>query len=77
MDIKSGLEIVRQHKEFNAKITELEQAIHKLSGYGYTQGVLEEELRLLKEALQALEDTRFRMVDRVVIGPSMLGGTHK
>lgn len=77
MDVKSGLEIVRLHKEYKEKITELQESIHKLTGYGYTQGVLEEELRSVKEDLQLLEDTRFRALDMVVIGPSMLGGTNK
>lgn len=77
MSIRSGLEIVRLHKDYIAKISELEQAISKLSGYGYTQGVLEEELRTVREELQFLEDTRYQALDMVVIGPSMLGATQK
>ena len=77
MNIKSGVEIVRLHKDYQAKIGELEQSISKLSGYGYTQSVLEEELRIIKDGLENLENTRFQALDMVVIGPSMLGATQK
>lgn len=77
MTVKSGLEIVRLHREYHGKIIELQEAIQKLSGFGYTQGVLEEELLAIREALQQLEETRYQALDMVVIGPSMLGATQK
>lgn len=77
MNVKSGLEIVRLHHEYNAKITELEEAMSKLSGYGYTQVILEEQITKLRADLTALEDTRFRALDPVVVVTSSLGGTLK
>ncbi len=46
-------------KECKDKIGELESAVEKLSGYGYTQAVIEEQLNKLRNDLIALEDTRF------------------
>lgn len=77
MTVKSGLEIVRLHQEYQDKIAELEEAIQKLSGHGYTQSVLQVELENVKAALLTLEETRYQALDRVVIGPSMLGATQK
>ena len=77
MTVRSGLEIVRLHREYNGKINELQEAIRQFLGYGYTQGVLEEELLAIRESLQQLEETRYQALDMVVIGPSMLGGTQK
>ena len=77
MNVKSGLEIVRLHQEYNAKVTELEEAMSKLGGYGYTQAILEEQISKLRSDLTALEDTRFRALDPVVVVTSSLGGTLK
>lgn len=77
MKIKSGLEIVRLHKEYKDKITELESAVEKLGGYGYTQAVIEEQLGKLRDDLTALEDTRFQALEPVVVVTSSLGGTAK
>ena len=77
MIVKSGLEIVRLHEEYQEKIAELEEAIQKLSGHGYTQSVLDVELKNVRTALLTLEETRYQALDRVVIGPSMLGATQK
>lgn len=77
MNVKSGLEIVRLHKEYNAKMEELEEAVSKLGGYGYTQAILEEQLTKLRADLTALEDTRFQALDPVVVVTSSLGGTIK
>ena len=77
MTVKSGLEIVRLHEDYLDKIRELEEAIQKLNGHGYTQSVLEVELKTVRAALQTLEETRYQALDRVVIGPSMLGATQK
>ncbi len=77
MIVKSGLEIVRLHEEYRDKITELEDAIQTLSGHGYTQNVLEVELKNVKANLLTLEETRYQALDRVVIGPSMLGATQR
>ncbi|MPM44336.1 hypothetical protein SDC9_91014 [bioreactor metagenome] len=77
MNVKSGLEIVRLHQEYNAKITELDEAMAKLGGYGYTQAILEEQISKLRSDLTALEDTRFKALDPVVVVTSSLGGTLK
>lgn len=77
MNVKSGLEIVRLHQEYIAKMKELEEAVSKLSGYGYTQAILEEQLIKLRADLTALEDTRFQALDPVVVVTSSLGGTIK
>lgn len=77
MSIKSGLEIVRLHQEYKAKVVELEEAMSKLGGYGYTQAVLEEQLHKLRADLTVLEDTRFQALDPIVVVTSSLGGTAK
>lgn len=77
VNIRSGLDIVRMHQDFIGKITELEHSIGKLGSSPYTVGVLEDTLKEMREALQTLEDTRFQPLDRVVIGPSMLGAIQK
>lgn len=77
MNVKSGLEIVRMHQEYNAKMTELEEAVSKLGGYGYTQAILEEQLTKLRTDITALEDTRFQALAPIVVVTSSLGGTIK
>lgn len=77
MNVKSGLEIVRLHHEYKAKIHELEEAIEKLGGYGYTQAILEEQMSKLRSELTTLEDTRFKALDPVVVVTSSLGGYAK
>jgi predicted nuclease with TOPRIM domain len=74
MNVKSGLEIVRIHKEYVDKINELNIAAHKLEEFSYTKTVLKDELGKLTAELQALENTRFQALDPVVITTSLLGG---
>lgn len=77
MNIKSGLEIVRMHKEYKDRIEELKSAAEKLEGYGYTKAVIEEQRNRLNADLTALEDTRFQALEPVVVAKSSLGGTAK
>lgn len=77
MSIKSGLEIVRLHHEYRTKVNELEEAVSKLGGYGYTQAVLEEQLHKLRAELTVLEDTRFQALEPIVVVTSSLGGSAK
>jgi len=72
--IKTGLEIVRMHQEYCARISELENAIATLEGRSYTQSVLEEQLAKLRTELKTLEQTRFEALDPVTISRSSLGG---
>ncbi|GBG56894.1 hypothetical protein HA075_24625 [bacterium BFN5] len=74
MVIKTGLEIVRLHKEYEDKIEELSDAVVRLEEYNYTKSILREQLAKLREDLKALEDTRFKPLDPVVIHTSLLGG---
>ncbi|SDF64684.1 hypothetical protein [Sporolituus thermophilus] len=74
MNIKTGLEIVKMHSEYQQKIRELEVAINQLADYDYCQTVLREQLSRLRSELVALEDTRFQALEPVVIGTSLLGG---
>nr|WP_092074826.1 hypothetical protein [Dendrosporobacter quercicolus]NSL48960.1 hypothetical protein [Dendrosporobacter quercicolus DSM 1736]SDN15808.1 hypothetical protein SAMN04488502_11323 [Dendrosporobacter quercicolus] len=72
--IKTGLEIVRQHKEYEEKIAELSDAVVRLEEYNYTKSILRDELSKLRADLQFLEDTRFKPLDPIVIHTSLLGG---
>lgn len=74
MIMKTGLEIVRLHNDYQEKIRELEGAVHQLEDYNYTQSVLEDQVSRLRSELLALEDTRFQALEPVVIGTSLLGG---
>ena len=74
MSIKSGAEIVRLHRDYEKKISEVEGVIATLQGYDYAKGVLDEQLNKLKLELQRLEDTRFQALDPVIIAKSLLGG---
>jgi hypothetical protein len=74
MSVKTGIEIVRTHEEFEEKIGELETAILQLAEYGYTQTVLKEQLNKLRNELQTLEATRFQALDPVIVVNSTLGG---
>ncbi|WP_425059339.1 hypothetical protein SCACP_40220 [Sporomusa carbonis] len=73
-NVKTGLEIVRLHKEYQDKIDELEAAVNRLEEFGYTKTVLKEELTKLTADLQTLENTRFQPLDPVIITTSLLGG---
>ena len=74
MNVKTGIEIVRTHSEFEEKIGELEAAIAQLAEYGYTQTVLKDQLSKLRNELQTLEATRFQALDPVIVVNSTLGG---
>lgn len=74
MNVKTGIEIVRTHSEFEEKIGELEAAITQLAEYGYTQTVLKDQLSKLRNELQTLEATRFQALDPVIVVNSTLGG---
>jgi len=77
MSVKTGLEIVRLHKEYEEKIDELTDAVAKLEEYNYTKSILREQLEKLREDLQRLEDTRFQAMDPVIIHTSLLGGKNR
>ncbi len=72
--VKTGLDIVRLHKEYEDRIEELSDAVVRLEDYNYTKSILRDQLSKLREDLQALEDTRFKPLDPVVIHTSLLGG---
>lgn len=72
--IKSGLEIVEAHAKYKDRIGELEEALVKLDEYGYTKGVIKEQLTKLRKELQDLENTRFQAQEPVTIVNSALGG---
>lgn len=74
MNVKTGIEIVRAHSEFEEKIGELEAAIAQLAEYGYTQTVLKDQLNKLRDQLQTLEATRFQALEPVIVVNSTLGG---
>lgn len=74
MVVKTGLEIVRLHKEYEDKIEELNDAVGRLEEYNYTKSILKEQLAKLRDDLQSLEDTRFKPLDPVIIHTSLLGG---
>ena len=73
-NVKTGLELVRMHHEFESKIREIETAVHKLDEFSYTKKVLQDELDKLTEALSTFESTRFQALEPVVITTSLLGG---
>jgi hypothetical protein len=74
MNVKTGLEIVTLYQAYGEKITELQDSIDKLEGHGYTQTILREQLSKLRIELRTLEDTRFQLLEPVVILSSLLGG---
>lgn len=74
MNVRNGLEIVDQHKEYEAKIKELEEASTRLVDFGYTQAVLLMQLTKLRDELKVLETTRFQALEPVTVTKSALGG---
>ncbi|CUH94782.1 hypothetical protein P22_0848 [Propionispora sp. 2/2-37] len=74
MSVKSGSEIVRLHKEFEERISEVSSAVAKLDDYNYTKNLLHEQLDKLRDELKKLEDTRFQAMDPIIIHTSLLGG---
>lgn len=72
--IKTGLDIVRMHKEYEEKIAELSNAAVRLEEFDYTKSILREQLNKLRAELQLLEDTRFKPLDPIIIHTSLLGG---
>jgi hypothetical protein len=74
MNVKTGLEIVTLYQAYGEKINELQDSIDKLEGHGYTQTILREQLTKLRIELRTLEDTRFQLLEPVVILSSLLGG---
>lgn len=72
--MQSGLEIVKSHQQYEAKIGELQDAIAKLADYGYTRSVIELQLAKLNEELKVLEATRFQAIEPVTVTKSSLGG---
>jgi len=74
MNIRSGLEIVDSHSKFKDRIREMEEALLRLEEYGYTKGVIEEQLNKHREELRTLENTRFQALEPVTVVNSVLGG---
>ena len=74
MNVRNGLEIVDLHKEYEAKIKELEEASTRLAEFGYTQTVLLMQLTRLRDELKVLETTRFQALEPVTVTKSTLGG---
>lgn len=74
MNIKTGAEIVKLHREYDQRINELKDAVANLQDHSYAASVLGEQLTKLKQELQSLEDTRFQALDPVIIVKSTLGG---
>ena len=74
MNIRSGLEIVDSHSKFKDRIREMEEALLRLEEYGYTKGVIEEQLNKNREELRTLENTRFQALEPVTVVNSALGG---
>ncbi|SEO61118.1 MULTISPECIES: hypothetical protein [Propionispora] len=72
--MKTGLEIVRLHREYEEKIHEITNALSKLDEYTYTKTILQEQHDRLRDELKRLEDTRFQPMDPIVIHTSLLGG---
>jgi hypothetical protein len=74
MNVRSGREIVELHKEYEAKIKEVEEAIVRLEDFGYTKSLLHSQLITLGEELKTLEITRFQALEPVTVSKSSLGG---
>ena len=74
MIVQSGLDIVKSHQQYEAKIGELQDAIARLADYGYTRSVIELQLAKLNEELKVLETTRFQALEPVTVARSSLGG---
>lgn len=74
MSVKSGLEIVKLHEEYAAKLHELENAMTRLGEYSYTKGLLQTQIIALRDEMLALETTRFQPLDPVTVSTSSLGG---
>jgi hypothetical protein len=74
MNIRSGLEIVEAYNQYKGRIRELEEALLKLEEYGYTKGVISEQLTKLREEQRVLENTRFQPLEPVTVVNSALGG---
>jgi hypothetical protein len=74
MNIRSGLDIVDSHSKYKERIKELEEALLRLEEYGYTKGVIQEQLGKLREELRGLENTRFEALEPVTVVNSALGG---
>ncbi|MDR3588440.1 MAG: hypothetical protein P4N41_02110 [Negativicutes bacterium] len=74
MNVRNGLEIVESHSKYKERISELEEALLRLEEYGYTRGVIQEQLGKLQEELRGLENTRFQALDPVTVVNSALGG---
>ena len=72
--VRSGIEIVDLHDEYQAKIRELEEALLKLDEYSYTKSVLLAQLGRLRDELKMLETTRFQALEPVTVTKSALGG---
>lgn len=72
--MRSGIEIVDLHDEFEAKIRELEEALIRLDDYDYTKSVLQTQLNKLRDELKLLETTRFQALEPVTVTKSALGG---
>jgi hypothetical protein len=75
MMIKTGLEIVNLHKDYEVKIKELEHSMETVHDYGYSKNVLSVEMEKLQHKLRDLEDMRFQAMEPVVVLKSTLGGT--
>ncbi len=74
MNVRSGLEIVELHKEYEAKMRELEEAASRLEDFGYTKTLLHNQLNKLGDERKILETTRFQALDPVTVPKSSLGG---
>ncbi|MDT8903023.1 hypothetical protein [Anaeroselena agilis] len=74
MNVRSGLEIVELHKEYETKMKELEEAESRLEDLGYTKTLLHNQLSKLGDELKILETTRFQALDPVTVPKSSLGG---
>ena len=72
--MRSGIEIVELHDDYEAKIGELEKALLRLDECGYTKSVLQAQLNKLRDELKMLETTRFQALDPVTVTKSALGG---
>lgn len=72
--MRSGIEIVDLHDDFEAKIRELEEALIRLDDCSYTKSVLQAQLAKLRDELKMLETTRFQALEPVTVTKSALGG---
>jgi len=74
LNVRSGLEIVKLHNNYEEKIKELENALAQLKSFNYVKSVLEADLARLRDELKMLETTRFQAMEPVNISTSSLGG---